>query len=107
MSINIKKINRLIQNLDFSPYTLVIDGYKKTNSDYRIHVRLFHINYLVGEIRHIKADIMILDNHIYGLFSISTKRKPIFSWHSIQFQNERILVKDIDQTIKSCIEQLD
>ena len=106
MSINIKKINRLIQSIDFSPYTLVVDSYKRSNNDYRIQVRLFRINYLIGEIQHIKADLMILDNHVYGLFSISSKTKPMFSWHNVQFRNEKKLVYDIEQTLQLCIEQL-
>lgn len=106
MSININKINRLIQSEDFSPYTLVVDSYKKSNKDYRIHVRLFCINYRVGEINHIRADLMILDDHVYGLFKISTKNKPIFSWHNIEFKGEVKLVNEIKQTIRSCINQL-
>ena len=106
MSININKINRLIQSSDFSPYTLVVDSYKMSNNDYRIHVRLFCINYRVGEINHIKVDLMILDNHVYGLFKISIKNKPIFSWHNIEFKGENKLANEIKQTIKSCINQL-
>lgn len=105
-SVSLAKIDRLIHKIDFTPFSIVVDMFKAAESDYRIKVRLFHINYQAGIVEFVKANLMILDSYVYGRFYTSEKTRPVITWHSVDYANERKFVKDLEQTLKSCVDHL-
>lgn len=107
MSVSLAKIDRLIHKIDFKPFNIVVDMFKAADYDYRIKVRLFRINYQAGIVEFVKANLMILDGYVYGRFYTSNKTRPVITWHNIDYVNERKFVRDLEQTLKSCVDQLD
>lgn len=105
--VNLRKIQRLLTDENFDDYQCVVNTYTlKQDYDF-VSIRLFKINYKIGEIQHIKVDLIVLDGFVYGDFFTNLKRKPVAVWHFVPFEGNGKLATKISKQLKAIIRQYD